>query len=44
MSNTKEAIELRREYYRAWRKKNRDKIKESNQRYWEKKVEKTKED
>ena len=28
------ARELQREYLRLWRKKNRDKIKEYNERYW----------
>lgn len=32
------AKELRREYKRAWNKKNKDKIKAANERYWEKKA------
>ncbi len=33
-----EAKELRREYGRQWRKKNRDKVKAAQERYWEKKA------
>lgn len=32
------AKELQREYMRLWRKKNRDKLKEYNERYWKKKA------
>jgi len=32
------AKELQREYMRLWRKKNRDKLKEYNERYWRKKA------
>lgn len=32
------AIEKRREYYRAWRAKNRDKVSEYNARYWAKRA------
>lgn len=32
------AKELRREYKRAWNKKNKDKVKAANERYWEKKA------
>ena len=32
------ARELQREYMRLWRKKNRDKLKEYNERYWRKKA------
>lgn len=32
------ALELRREYMRKWRKKNPDKVKTSQDRYWEKKA------
>lgn len=28
----------RREYYRQWRAANRDKVKEHNRRYWEKRA------
>ena len=33
---TQEAIEARREYFREWGKKNKEKRKISNARYWEK--------
>ena len=32
------AKEERREYFRQWRAKNRDKVRESNRRYWEKRA------
>lgn len=32
------AAEARREYHRQWRAKNRDKIREKNRHYWEKKA------
>lgn len=32
------AKELQRDYMRLWRKKNRDKLKEYNERYWRKKA------
>ena len=31
-----EAIKARREYYRLWREKNKDRVRVSNQKYWEK--------
>ena len=31
----------KKEYYKAWRSANRDKIKQYNQRYWEKRVKDT---
>lgn len=34
------ALELRREYQREWRRKNKDKVKESNRLYWERKAKK----
>lgn len=34
-----EALEIRRAYYREWRKKNPDKVREKNRKYWEKKAE-----
>lgn len=35
----KEAARLERNaYYRAWRAKNKDKVKENNRKYWEKKA------
>ena len=37
--NLEEAIkETKREYYRKYRKKNKERIKENNRRYWEKKA------
>ena len=35
--------EVKRDYYRAWRARNREKIKAYNARYWEKQAEKKKE-
>lgn len=35
---TTEAIQKRREYQRAWRAANRDKVKANNARYWERKA------
>jgi len=35
-----QARKIRAEYYRQWRAKNRDKVREANQRYWERKAEK----
>lgn len=32
------AKEERREYFRKWRAKNKDKIRESNRRYWERRA------
>lgn len=34
----KRAAEERREYYRQWRAKNKDKVRESNRRYWERRA------
>lgn len=30
--------EMKREYHRKWRAANKDKVKENNRRYWEKKA------
>ena len=39
-SNTKQkAQELKREYMRQWKSKNRDKVKQYQERYWERKAE-----
>ncbi len=38
--NNSKAAELRREYHRQWRKNHKDKVKEYNQKYWEKRAEK----
>lgn len=37
MELSEEAKQARREYRREWRAKNKDKVAESNRRYWEKK-------
>ncbi len=34
MTMDEKAREERREYFRQWRAKNRDKVKENNRRYW----------
>jgi hypothetical protein len=31
-------VEARKEYYRKWRAANKDKVKQHNRRYWEKKA------
>ena len=36
--NKSEAAELRREYQREWRKKNKDKVAKYNREYWIKKA------
>ena len=35
---TEDAKQKRREYYKKWREKNREKVKEYNVRYWSKKA------
>ena len=35
-----QAVELRRAYQREWRKKNKDKVRVNNLRYWERKAQK----
>lgn len=35
---SEEARNARNEYYRAWRAKNPDKVRSSNERYWRKKA------
>lgn len=37
MSMTAEARNARAEYYRQWRKRNPDKVRATNERYWQKK-------
>lgn len=32
------ARKLQREYLREWRRKNKDRVRESNRRYWERKA------
>jgi hypothetical protein len=39
-----EIREARNEYARQWRAKNRDKVREANKRYWQKKTEQMKQD
>lgn len=36
---SKTALELKRAYEREWRAKNKDKVKQYNQNYWQKKAE-----
>lgn len=38
---TEEAKEARRAYYREWNRKNRDKVKATQARYWERKAKAT---
>ncbi len=39
MNKREEQIkQLKREYHKKWREKNKDKIKEYNERYWDKKL------
>ena len=40
----KEAKRLEAQYHREWRKKNPDKVKATNKRYWLKKAQKLKEE
>lgn len=42
ISNGK-AAELRREYHKQWRAKNKDKVREYNRRFWEKQAAKQQE-
>lgn len=35
------ALEMRRAYQKEWRRKNKDKVRASNRRYWERKAQKT---
>lgn len=36
---SEEAKVLKRKYHREWQRKNKDKVKEYNERYWERKAE-----
>lgn len=38
MAMDEAALEARRAYQREWRRKNRDKVKAQNERYWAKKA------
>lgn len=40
---TEEAKEARRAYYRAWNKRNKDKVQERQARYWARRAEREKE-
>ena len=40
VTTNEKAKELRREYLNNWRAKNKDKVKEANKRYWQRKAEK----
>lgn len=39
-SNKERAAEMRRAYHKAWRAKNKDRVREYNKRFWEKRAEK----
>jgi hypothetical protein len=43
MELTEKAKQARREYENAWRRKNRDRVKQYNAQYWEKRARKIKE-
>ncbi len=43
-ASSKRAAELRREYHKQWRAKHKDKVKEYNRRFWEKRAEKQRND
>ena len=36
--NEQKVIQARREYFRKWRQANKDKVREHNRRYWQKKA------
>lgn len=38
-TNSERAAEARRTYQKAWRAKNKDRVREYNRRFWEKKAE-----
>ena len=40
MTTNEKAKEMRREYLNNWRAKNKDKVREANKRYWQRKAEK----
>lgn len=40
---SEEAKKLKKEYFRKWRANNKDKVKEYNKRYWERKAAEAKE-
>lgn len=41
-NKNEQAAEARRAYNNAWRSKNKDRVKEYNRRYWEKRAERLK--
>ncbi len=41
--NSEKAVELRREYHKQWRAKNKDRVREYNRRFWEKQAAKQQE-
>lgn len=41
MTTNEKAKEMRREYLNNWRAKNKDKVREANKRYWQRKTAKT---
>lgn len=40
-TSNERAAELRREYHKQWRAKNKDKVREYNRRFWEKRAAQT---
>mgnify|MGYP004662475823 FL=1 len=38
MTTNEKAKEMRREYLNNWRAKNKDKVREANKRYWQRKA------
>ena len=38
-TSNERAAEMRRAYHKAWRAKNKDKVREYNKRFWEKRAE-----
>lgn len=40
-TSSERAAEIRRAYQREWRAKNKDKVREYNRRFWEKRAEQT---
>lgn len=40
-TSSERAAEIRREYHKQWRAKNKDKVREYNRRFWEKRAAQT---
>lgn len=38
-TSNERAVEMRRAYHKAWRAKNKDRVREYNKRFWEKRAE-----